>query len=169
MQNEIGLYWKGPWEIRSGKVPYEITDEEGVYIILTGRKEKLLRRWKIFDQIISIGYSPNIRKGLRDSGKWEIWENHNQTNLLVKVATFTKKTDSKALIFCLHHNISTLTGEKPKGTEPDTGVETLIIRNKGQKWPLADSYQCRLPIIQPVENKTETCEPPEQNAQGNFS
>ena len=71
---KVSLYWKGVWKVSKEKVPYEITDQPGLYLVLTGNRETILKRWKIFDQIIFIGHATNIRKGLRDEGGWKEWE-----------------------------------------------------------------------------------------------
>ncbi|MBF0432074.1 MAG: hypothetical protein HQK83_12390 [Fibrobacteria bacterium] len=157
--NELGIFWKGPWPISNKKVPYEITDQEGLFMVLTGKKEVILRRWKVFEQIIYIGHASNIRKGLRDNPEWNGWEQHNQKSLLVKVATFTKPVDFIELNYCLNSNIKPLCYKPPAHTEVQPKKSVLNIRNKGQKWPLGETYKCNLPIPIPTEGGEEEEKP----------
>jgi len=149
---ETSLYWKGVWDITNKKVSYEITDQSGVYMILTGKKETILRRWKLLDQIIYIGNSKNIRKGLRDSNMWSKWEEHNRNSLVVKVAPFYDDQDPDIIVKCLIHNFPTLCNPPIPEDEIDTG-DIIEVKNKTQRFPLGESCQWTVTMPKPEEKE----------------
>jgi len=145
---EASLYWKGVWDITTQKVSYEITDQAGIYMILTGKKETILRRWRLLDQIIYIGHSKNIRKGLRDSTLWSQWEENNRNSLVVKVAPMYDDHDPEMLVKCLIHNFPSICNPPIAEDEVLTG-DILEVKNKTQKFPLGDNCQWAVTIPKP--------------------
>jgi len=151
---DSSLYWKGVWDITNKKVSYAITDQTGIYMILTGKKETILRRWKLLDQIIYIGHSNNIRKGLRDSTMWPEWEEHNRNSLVVKVAPIYDEQDPEILVKCLIYNFPTLCNPAISEDEIDTG-DIIEVKNKTQKFPLPESCQWKVTMPKP-ENQDKS-------------
>ena len=137
---ETSLYWKNMWDISNRNVSYDITDQSGIYMILTGKKETILRRWKLLDKIIYIGYSKNIRKGLRDSKLWDEWETHNVASLVVKVAPIYDEQDPEIPAKSLIYNHTTLCNPEIPDDEVETG-DIIEVKNKLNRFPLSENSQ----------------------------
>jgi hypothetical protein len=146
-ENEVSIYWKGVWKISSSKVPYEITDQGGIYMILTGKRDTIFRTWKIMDQVVYIGFAENLRKGLRDCDKWSIWEEHNQHDLLVKVAVTDAGVSKEAIQYCLVQKTRPLCNTFNENEDAIQSTDILTLLNKGKKWPLGDSYRHSIPQL----------------------
>ncbi len=142
------LFWKGVWEITSNKVPYDITDQSGVYMILTGHKEALLKRWKLLDQIIAIEYSKNIRKGLRDSMYWDEWEKHKSKSLVVKYAAVDSPEVGENIVKCLKYNHHPLVNDEKEPEGEHTG-KVIEVKNKMKRWPLPEMSTWHIRISTP--------------------
>ena len=137
------LDWDGVWEIKGDDMPSSNPDEEGIYMILCGKRSSNLSKWDILSyKLLYIGESEKVRSRIVGHKKWSCWKRNCKNNILLKVATCEFGTEKRRKVeCCLINNTKPICNDECKDAYPYKD-DTIDITNTGMKSPLKDNYIC---------------------------
>lgn len=137
------LDWDGVREIKEDSVPSNIPDEEGIYMILCGKRSSEPNKWDTSSyKLLYIGESDEVRSRVVGHEKWPRWRrNCRGDHLLLKVAICNFGTTKRQKVeCCLIYNTKPICNDECKDEFPYE--DDVQITNTGMKSPLRDKYTC---------------------------
>lgn len=137
------LNWDGVWDIKEDDIPSNIPDEEGIYMILYGRRLVNSDNWdRSSYKLIYIGESEKVRSRIAGHEKWSCWKSNCEDHILLKVATCEFGTSKRQKVeCCLINNTKPICNDECKDDYPYKD-DTVEIKNTGMSTPLKDGYIC---------------------------
>ena len=138
------LNWDGVWEIKEDNIPSNIPDEEGIYMILCGKRSSEPDKWDTSSyKLLYIGESDEVRSRIVGHEKWSLWRrNCRGDHLLFKVAKCNLGTTKRQKVeCCLINNTKPTCNDECKDDFPYKD-DTIQITNTGMASPLSSSYAC---------------------------
>jgi len=149
---EVTLDWAGVWEVKEYRGPYAISDEEGIYMVLCGKRGSDPNQWSRSSYaLLYIGEAEHMRTAIVEHEKWLCWEKNCTEHMLLKVAKcelgITKREEAER---CLVYNLKPPCNEDCIGDFLDEG-ESILVTSTGMREPLQDSYSYPVaPTIPPA-------------------
>ncbi len=139
----VTLDWKGVWEIKEDDIPHNIPDEEGIYMILCGKRSSEPNRWDSLSyELLYIGEAEEVRSRIVGHKKWSCWKKYCKNHILLKVAKcklgITKRQKAEC---CLVYKTKPTCNYECKDDFPYK-EDTVQITNTDMKLPLKDNYTC---------------------------
>lgn len=140
---ETTLDWDGVWEIEEDDIPTNIPDEEGIYMILCGKKSSDSDKWDPSTyELLYIGEADEVRTRIRGHEKWPCWKRNCTNHILLKVAKCKLGTSNRQKVeCCLIYKTKPICNDECKEEFPH-GEDDINIKNTGMKSPLSAGYSC---------------------------
>ena len=135
------LDWDGVWQIKEYEIPSNIPDEEGIYIVLCGKRSAEPSKWDTSSyELLYIGEAEEVRSRIVGHEKWSLWKQNCKNYLLLKVAKCKLGTANRQKVeCCLIYKTKPTCNVECKDDFPYKD-DTIQITNTGVKSPLKDNY-----------------------------
>jgi len=139
----VTLDWKGIWEIMRNNVSSDIPDEEGIYMVLCGKRSGDSGGWnKSSYELLYIGEAEQVRSRVDRHEKWPCWKQNCKNHILLKVARCKFGTTKRQKVeCCLVYKTKPTCNDECKDVFPYED-DTIQITNTGMTSPLSGSYTC---------------------------
>ncbi len=136
------LDWDGVWEIKEDDIPYNIPDEEGIYMVIcvkpSDEPNKLLPSSY---ELLYIGEAEEVRSRIVGHEKWSLWKRNCSNHILLKVAKCRLGTVKRQKVeCCLIYKTKPTCNDECKDDFPYE--DDIQIVNTGMKSPLRDNCTC---------------------------
>ena len=97
----VTLDWDGVWEIKEDEIPSNIPDEEGIYMVLCGRRSSD-DKWDTSSyKLLYIGEAEAVRSRIDGHEKWPLWRRSCRgDHLLLKVVKCNLGTTKRQKVEC---------------------------------------------------------------------
>jgi hypothetical protein len=136
------LDWGGVWEIKQDDIPTNVPDEEGIYMIICGRRSTQEGKWDTSSyKLLYIGEANNVRSRIDGHEKWPCWKQNCSNYILLKVASCNLGTTRRQKVeCCLIYRNKPICNDECKHEFPyEDDVE---ITNTGMYSPLSSKHTC---------------------------
>jgi len=136
------LDWDGVWEIKEDDIPYNIPDEEGIYMVICGKPSDKPNKWLHSSyELLYIGEADKVRSRIVGHEKWSCWKRNCKNHLLLKSAKCNLGTTNRQKVeCCLIYKTKPICNDECKQDFPHE--DDVQIKNTGMIAPLRDNYTC---------------------------
>ena len=136
------MNWDGVWEIEEDNIPSNIPDEEGIYMVLCGKRSSEPNKWDTSSyKLLYIGESDKVRSRIIGHEKWPKWKRSCVNHTLLKVAKCNFGTTKRQKVeCCLIYNTKPTCNDECKDDFPYE--DDIQIVNTGMNSPLRDDCTC---------------------------
>ena len=137
------LDWDGVWEIKEDDIPSNTTDEEGIYMVICGKRSSEPNKWDTSSyELLYIGEAEEVRSSFAPHEKWSCWKENCKNHILLKVAKCKLGTTKRQKVeCCLIYKRKPTCNDECKDVFPHEN-DTIQITNTGIRSPLKDNYTC---------------------------
>lgn len=137
------LDWDGVWEIKEDDIPSNIPDEEGIYMVICGKRSDEPNKWDTSSyELLYIGEAEEVRSRIVGHEKWSLWKRNCKNHLILKVAKCKFGTTKRQKVeCCLIYKTKPTCNDECKDVFPYED-DTIQITNTGRTSPLSGSYTC---------------------------
>jgi hypothetical protein len=139
--SSVTLNWEGVWKLEDKEIPFDISDIEGIYMVVSG---KVITGTGVLDRssykLLYIGEAEKIRSRIVKYEMLKKWKENCKDTLLLKIARCQIGSEKrKEVEHFLIYNAKPVFNEQGKN---DISIEADIIEiiNSGIKLPLKDRY-----------------------------
>ena len=139
----VTLDWDGVWEIKEGDIPSNIPNEEGIYMVLCGKRSSEPNKWVTSSyKLPYIGEADEVRSRISGHEKWPLWRgNCRGDHMLLKVAKCNLGTTKRQKVeCCLIYKTKPICNDECKDKFPYE--DDIQITNVGRGMPLQNKYTC---------------------------
>ncbi len=137
------LDWDGVWVIKEDEIPSNIPDEEGIYMVHSGKRSDEPNKWVPSSyELLYIGEAEEVRSRIAGHEKWSCWKRNCKNHILLKVARCRFGTTKRQKVeCCLIYKTKPTCNDECKDDFPHKN-DTIQITNTGMISPLKDNYTC---------------------------
>jgi len=137
------LNWEGVWEIKEDHIPSTIPDEEGIYMVICGKRSDESNNWDTSSyELLYIGEAEEVRSRIAEHEYWPLWKENCEKHILLKVAKCELGTTKRQKVeCCLIYKYKPTCNDECKDNFPHKN-DTIQITNTGMRSPLRDTYPC---------------------------